>query len=162
MLENSNLAASGWRKGQAMSYRTVILVAVLVFAIALAIVVGNRLSGEGVAVALGVAVGVVVGVPVGVLASLLTRPPAHPSGYAYIPGQDDAEGYMVALPDLEPGQVPALVVLSAEQVAQLANIGRGDGKARATPQPSLARPEQRQFITVGGADVPDLDTGINP
>jgi hypothetical protein len=145
-----------------MSYRNVIFVAVLVFAIALAIVVGNRLSGEGMAVALGVAVGVAVGVPVGVLASLLTRSPSRSSGYAHVLGQDDAEGYMVALPDLEPGQVPALVVLSAEQVAQLANIGNGDGKARAMPQPGLARPKQRRFITVGGADVPDLDANINP
>ena len=138
-----------------MSYRTVIFIAVLVFSVALAVVVGNRLSGEGMAIALGVAVGVVAGV----LANLLTRKALGAStGQAYILGEDGSEGYMVALPDLKPGQVPALVVLSAEQVAQLAQVGQGNGKAKTKPQPvSPSKPERRQFIAVGGADVPDLE-----
>lgn len=57
-----------------MSTRTMIFIAVLVFAVSLGVVTGNRLSADALPIALGVAVGVTAGIPISlVLAAVMTR-----------------------------------------------------------------------------------------
>jgi hypothetical protein len=115
-------------------------VALLVFAIAFAIVTGNRLSAEALPIALGVAVGVAVGIPTSVLlAAFMAR-----QVMASIPAQQN-------------------VGTGSKRNPASSAPHTGNGKARSRPvSPQIEHQAMpvasgRQFTVVGGASAPLLE-----
>ncbi len=117
-----------------MDRRLIILVGVSVFAVTLAIVIGSRLTGESLLVALGIALGVLLGIPVGAMAVLIGRRGEQAAGRA--PGIDEGS---------------ALLALSDQQADRLFRaLDRPQASADAFTLP----PRQgRQFSAVGGAEL---------
>ena len=126
------------------------LAVLLVFAIVLAIVIGNRLSLQAMVIALGVAVGVAVGVPVGVLVATLK--PGHTTAPRVL-SLDGQRGD----PDLQPGDVPTTIILTADQADALVKVLQ---RQQARPESFALTPrQQREFTIVGGADLPVTEEG---
>ena len=71
-----------------MSTRTLLFIVLLVFAITLAIVVGNRLSGDALPIAFGIAVGITVGMPTSVLVAIMTRQASFGAPVQVVSAQD--------------------------------------------------------------------------
>lgn len=125
-----------------MSTRTMLFAALLVFAVALAIVVGSRLSEAAMSVVLGVAVGVAVGIPTSVLVAVLTRQvvlemPTNQGWQAQYEGSQDGQ----------PSNGRSRPQTRQEPTSQ-----------NAPRQPLPTRYDKgRQFTVVGGAAPPLLD-----
>ena len=115
-----------------MNRRMIALVGVLAFAITLAIVIGNRLPGESVTIAFGIAVGIVLGIPAGMLAMTIGLRRAH--------SPETAKG-------------TTTLVMTPQQADRLF---RALERPQASPDGFTLPPRQeRQFSTVGGADLAD-------
>lgn len=117
-----------------MNRRIIALISISIFAIALAIVIGNRLTGETMVIALGIALGIVIGIPVGALTIMIgARMPGRSSG---------AEEGATTL------------VLTSQQADQLL---RALERPQTSPD-SFALPPRsdRSFSAVGGAELTDL------
>ena len=119
-----------------MSNRTLALIAVMVFAVTLAIVIGTQIPAQAMPIVFGVAVGVAVGVPTSVLVAMLTRQA------------------MLSLPDKQ------------DLYVHTGGNGNGSGPQRreathpSTPQVASSLPPAesgRQFTVVGGAAPPLLE-----
>jgi len=114
--------------------RIIALVGISLFAITLAIVIGSRLTGEAMMIALGIAVGLVVGIPVGVLAITI--------GQRAQPHSRGAEEASTSLG------------LTSEQFEQL--LRALDRPQQASPDTFTLPPRQnREFSAVGGAELDD-------
>src|SRR5688572_17107582 len=134
-----------------MNNRHFIGLVILVFAIALAIVLGMQLTGQAAVIVFGAAVGVIIGVPAGLVSAYLV----HRLGW--FPTQPPAQ--QIDFQGLEAGAL----MLTAEQAETLyALIQRLDALNAATPAPTssqnvpvLTRPpaRQRDISVVGGADL---------
>jgi hypothetical protein len=113
-----------------MSNRFLISVGVTIFAISLAVLLRDSLTGEARLVAEGIAVGLILGVPVGMLSMGLARR-AHRAEY---------------------GASAATPVLSAEQTDLLVRaLERQQASGMSFDSPSKG---ERTFEAVGGADLP--------
>ena len=114
--------------------RVIVLVGVSLFAITLAIVIGSRLTGEAMMIALGIAVGLVIGIPVGVLAITMGQR-AHPHSRGAEEGSTS-------------------LGLTSDQLEQL--LRALDRPQQASPDTFTLPPRQgREFSAVGGAELDD-------
>lgn len=118
-----------------MNRRLIVLVGVSIFAVALALVIGSRLTGEALLVALGIALGVILGIPVGVMAVLIGRRGEKAASRAS--GIDDGS---------------TAVVLTDQQVERLFRALDRPQQASADAF-TLPSRQERQFSAVGGADL---------
>jgi hypothetical protein len=128
-----------------MTTRTLLFIVVLIFALTLAIVVGNRLSTEALPIAFGIAVGVVVGMPTSVLVAIMTRQTALTVPVQYVPVPDAASASNGGAHDGHTngnGKRPA------------SHPTRETPVHEAIPTPSVS---SRQFTLVGGASAPLLE-----
>jgi hypothetical protein len=129
-----------------MSTRTLLFVILLVFAITLAIVVGNRLATDALPIAFGIAVGITVGMPTSVLVAILTRQVTFGVPVQVMPAQEwPASGNGHAPSERPNGKQPA--------------------SRRARPAPTYeavpAPPSNgRHFTVVGGASAPSLERDL--
>lgn len=122
-----------------VSQRAVISLAVLVFAVTLGAVVGNRLvSTNAMAIALGVSVGAVAGIATGVIAALfvLRQRPSDPTA--------------------DPTRGMTSIVLSADQAERLLQMLNSRRQASPDLFP-LTAAHEREFTVVGGASLNDQD-----
>ena len=104
---------------------------VLAFAVTLAVIVGNRLSDEAMAVLAGAVCGVGAAIPTSLLVVAVSRK------------QDGQRGQQYAQPHMQQGAYPPVVVVAPQGGQQWANDWR--------QPPPLTAPVQRQFTVVGGA-----------
>jgi hypothetical protein len=120
-----------------MNWRVIALVGVSIFAVTLAVVIGSRLTGEVLLIALGLAVGIVLGIPVGAMMVLIGRRSQQAAGRAS--GIDEGS---------------TAVVLTDEQADRL--FMALDRPQQASADAFALPPRQgRQFSAVGGADLTD-------
>lgn len=117
-----------------MNKNFLIPLGVVAFAVTLAVVMRDSLSGEAQLVAFGIAIGLIVGVPVGMLSMALARR-ADRAGHAQASSS-------TAL-SLSPDQTELLLRAIERQQASPASFG-------------LTSREGRTFTAVGGADVSGL------
>lgn len=115
------------------------VLAVMLFAVTLAVIVGNRLSDEALAVLAGAVCGVGAAIPTSLLvvaASQRRRDEAR-----------DADGLnrSARLPPYQQGAYPPVVVIAPPGVQQRPDVWNG-------LPPSLTAPMQRTFTVVGGAE----------
>jgi len=120
-----------------MNRHLVVLAGVALFAVTLAIVIGSRLSGEVLLIALGIALGVVLGIPVGAMAVLIGRRGEQTTG---------------RMPGAEEGST--LLALTAQQADRLFRALDRPQQASADAFTLSAR-QERRFSAVGGADLTD-------
>ena len=104
--------------------------AAMAFAVTLAVIVGNRLSDQAMAVLAGAVCGVGAAIPTSLLVVAVSR------------RQDGQRGQQYAQPPQQ-GAYPPVVVVAPQGGQQWANDWR--------QPPSLTAPVQRQFTVVGGA-----------
>ena len=127
-----------------MSTRTLLFIVLLVFAITLAVVVGNRLSSDALPIAFGIAVGITVGMPTSVLVAIMTRQATFGTPVQFVSAQDWAAHTSGN------GSAPA-------------GQTNGNGKqqpSREVRQAEASPPLQtdgRHFTVVGGASAPLLE-----
>lgn len=114
--------------------RMIALVGISAFAVALAIVIGTRLTGELLMLALGLALGIVIGIPVGVLTITVGRWPQK----RFLGTEEGSSS----------------LTLTAEQADQL--LTALDRPQQASPDTFTLPPRQnREFSAVGGAEIND-------
>ncbi len=104
---------------------------VLAFAVTLAVIVGNRLSDEAMAVLAGAVCGVGAAIPTSLIVVAVSR------------RHDGQRGQQYAQPQTQQGAYPPVVVVAPQGGQQWANDWR--------QAPPLTAPVQRQFTVVGGA-----------
>jgi hypothetical protein len=129
-----------------MSRRILIIAALLAFMIALAIVIGTRLTGIAAAIGFGIAVGVSMGVPVGVgMAYAIHR-------WGLFPPE---KSHYATWEDLEPG----MLLLTPEQADALLGNLEQQPRSSASPRPPLDRSghRDREFTVVGGGGIISRD-----
>ncbi len=120
-----------------MNKHLIVLVGVSIFAIALAIVIGSRLTDEALLVTFGIALGIVLGIPVGAMAVLIGLRKEQTVGRAS--GIDEGS---------------TAVVLTDQQADRLFRaLDRPQASADAFTLPPR---QERQFSAVGGADLSDV------
>ena len=134
---------------EAVKYKTILLIVLLAFAVSLAVVVGQRLSSEAMAVIIGVLAGVAASIPTSLIVvwvALRVR-----GGQAEV---------VVERPAPEPKIVVMAPPAAAPAGAYAPQIGAGYfplTDARLAPQMPLTRqPFGRQFTVIGGADEEDI------
>ena len=103
----------------------------LAFAVTLAVIVGNRLSDEAMAVLAGAVCGVGAAIPTSLIVVAVSR------------RHDGQRGQQHAQPHTQQGAYPPVVVVAPQGGQQWANDWR--------QPPPLTAPVQRQFTVVGGA-----------
>ena len=123
--ENRN---SGWGR-----LKVFIGLVMLAFAVTLAVIVGNRLSDEALAVLAGAVCGVGAAIPTSLLIVAVSR-------------RRSEENERRVQPSTPQGVYPPVVVVAPPGVQQRPNAWNG-------LPPSLAAPIQRNFTVVGGASV---------
>lgn len=122
-----------------LNQRVMLLLAVLAFAVALAIVIGNRLASDtAMAVALGVALGVIVGVPVGVGAAMYVM-----------------RGHSKSLGAVPTDEHHTTIVMPTEQADKLIQMVNSRRQASPDSFPLTAR--EREFTAVAGATLESHD-----
>jgi hypothetical protein len=117
-----------------MNKNLLIPLGIFVFAITLAIVLRDSLSGEAALIAVGIAIGLAIGVPAGMLSMTL----AGRWNRSVPPPVSQSSGLT-----LSPEQTELLLKAIERQQASPAGFG-------------LAARETRSFTSVGGANVADL------
>ena len=123
-------------QGGYMNRHIVVLVGVSIFAITLAIVIGSRLTGEVLLMALGIALGVVLGIPVGAMAVMLGR---------------RKERKVSRESAIDEGTTA--IILTDQQADRLFRaLDRPQASSDAFTLPAR---QERQFSAVGGADLTD-------
>jgi len=118
-----------------MNKNFLIPLGIVVFAISLALMLRDSLSGEAALIAVGIAIGLVIGVPVGMFSMRL----AGRAGRAIQPPVSQQSAGLI----LSPEQTELLMKAIERQQASPAGFG-------------LAAREPRSFTSVGGAGVADL------
>jgi hypothetical protein len=121
-----------------------LFIILLVFAVTLAIVVGNRLSTEAMAIVFGVAVGVAVGIPTSVLVAIMTR---QAVGNSPVEHEWQASGN---------GNGSRSRANNRPAPSRSSTHAPVSTPARQQTAPVLAVSE-RHFTVVGGADAPLLE-----
>lgn len=117
-----------------MNRRVIVLVGVSIFAVTLAVVIGSRLTGQALLVALGIALGVMLGIPVGAMAVLIGRRRELSAG-------------------IEEGSTA--VILTDQQADRLFRALDRPQQASADAFTLPAARQERRFSAVGGADLTD-------
>ncbi len=108
----------------------------LVFAVALAVVVGKQMSTEAMAVVIGVVCGVAAGIPTSVLLLLLFT-------------RRDRQRLEGAERQTQPGSYPPVVVIQGGAPQPLPMVPPGGYWPALQPGP----PVQRRFHVIGGSDL---------
>ena len=119
---------SGWKRLKVFAG-----LVILAFAVTLAVIVGNRLSDEAMAVLAGAVCGVGAAIPTSLLVVAVSR-------------QRNEENKRRVQPPAPQGIYPPVVVVAPPGVQQQPNVWNG-------LPPSLTAPMQRTFTVVGGAPV---------
>ena len=114
---------------------------VMAFAVTLAVVVGNRLSDEALAVLAGAACGVGAAIPTSLLVVAVTRRRHEPRGFGEPSGRELGRAVQPPMPQ---GVYPPVVVVTPPGGQQR------PGEWNSLP-PSFTAPTQRHFTVVGGA-----------
>ncbi|MBN1431044.1 MAG: hypothetical protein JXB07_21930 [Anaerolineae bacterium] len=116
-----------------MNKHVIVLIGVSIFAITLAVVIGSRLTGQVLVIALGIALGIVIGIPVGALTMVVgLRSRSQSTG-------------------VESGATT--IVLTDQQTDLLI---RALERPQTSPDSFTLPPRQdRSFSVVGGADLSD-------
>jgi hypothetical protein len=138
-----------------MNNRWIVIAGVMVFALALAYILGTRLAGQAAAIAFGAAVGVIVGVPLGVGTAYIMLRRGISAGQMPVSQainltwDDLPEGTMI----LTLEQSEALIALL--QQPQVVVQPSATSTAPLSPNDVLARPARRDrdISVVGGADL---------
>jgi hypothetical protein len=127
-----------------VKYKTILLIVLLAFAVSLAVVVGQRLSSEAMAVVVGVVAGVAASIPTSLIVvwvAMRTRPGAT----------------VVEERRPQPAE-PRIVVVPAPAAAQPPSYPQPVGPHLVAPYPSSSSmgyqpvmPGHRQFTVIGGA-----------
>lgn len=120
-----------------MNRHLIILVGVSLFAITLAVVIGGRIEGEVLLIALGIAIGIVLGIPVGAMAVMLGRRGEQSSDH---------------MSGIEEGSTA--VILTDQQADRLFRALDRPQQASADAF-TLPSRQERQFSAVGGAELTD-------
>ncbi len=107
--------------------KRVIIPVMLGFGVTLALVIGQRMTTDAMAVVLGVAVGVAASVPTSILLVALVRRAQRESGGRLEPAQAAQAAY--ALP---PQQQPNIIVLNPGDL-----LGQRNGQSAYLPQPPV-------------------------
>ncbi len=128
-----------------MKYKTILLIVLLAFAVSLAVVVGQRLSSEAMAVIIGVVAGVAASIPTSLIVVWLAlrlrgdraevvveRPAPEPKIVVMTPPAATPAGAYA--PQLGPGYFPSTDPRLAQQA------------------PLTRQPVGRQFTVIGGVD----------
>ena len=121
------------RKSRWRRLSTFIGLVTLAFAVTLAVIVGNRLSDEAMAVLAGAVCGVGAAIPTSLLVVAVSR-------------QRNEENKRRVQPSVPQGIYPPVVVVAPPGVQQRPNVWN-------SLPPSLTAPVQRTFTVVGGAPV---------
>ena len=130
-----------------MKYKAIALLGLVAFAVTLAVVVGQRLSAEAMAVIVGVIAGVAASIPTSLIIVWVTARSAAHSRPAPAPVE--------AAP---PASQPRMVVVQPQAAAPLLAAGYGYGfpsqaqhTSYAVPYgpPAYAGPPQRNFTVIG-------------
>jgi len=129
-MDEKDMRNNAWRRLKVLG-----ALIVVAFAVTLAVMVGNRLSNESLAVLAGAVCGVGAAIPTSLLIVAIAR------------RRDEPRNVQPAMPQ---GAYPPVIVVTPPGVPQQA----GDWN---TLPPSLRAPVQRQFTIVGGASG-DADT----
>jgi hypothetical protein len=115
-----------------------LIVAVLLFTMTLAVIVGTRLSDEALAVLAGAVVGVAAAIPTSLLIVTVVR------------RRDEGRGRTMAMPQQQQAQAPPVIVVTPQ------NGQPGMGSWRDMP-PSLTMPQQRRFTVVGADSTAEME-----
>ncbi len=135
-----------------MKYKTILLLVLLAFVISLAVVVGQRLSAEAMAVVVGVVAGVAASIPTSLIVvwvALRSRPGSPPRADD-MPAAPPEPRIVVVSPQ-GAGHAPAPAYTHMQPAAPhlYAPAPMGGGMAF---EPALARATgRRQFTVIGGA-----------
>ena len=121
-MDERGYRGKGWGR-----LKVLVAAVVLAFAVTLAVVVGNRLSDDALAVLAGAVCGVGAAIPTSLLVAAVSKRRAEPRGQAVAPQ----------------GAYPPVVVVTPP------GMGRQANGWSALP-PSLAAPVDRHFTVVGG------------
>lgn len=135
MRETGDQRASAWRR-----LGTFVALVAVAFAVTLALVVGNRLSGEALGVLAGAVCGVGAAIPTSLIVVAVTRRRGGSS--------DGALGRM-SMSHQASERYPPVIVVSPQGVQERAHPGWNG------LPPSLSAPMERNFTVVGGRS---LDT----
>jgi hypothetical protein len=133
MIEREDRRVSGSRK-----LKTFVGLIALAFAVTLAVIVGNRLSDQALAVLAGAVCGVGAAIPTSLLIVAITRRREQP--------QTDWNSSHQPPLYQQQGAYPPVIVVAPPGVQQQPYGWNGF-------PPSLAAPTQRQFTVVGGAPI---------
>ncbi|MBS1253556.1 MAG: hypothetical protein MAG451_02605 [Anaerolineales bacterium] len=117
--------------------RGVLQLGIVVFAIALGVVTGNRLSSEAMAVVVGVVCGVLASIPMSVMILVLTRRLSKP-----------ARSDKSTLPAQHRPSYPPVVVVQSDGGGQRSQFG----PAWDAPAAAENQPWRRSFTVVGEED----------
>jgi hypothetical protein len=138
-------------------YRLIFLLGTLAFFITLAVVIGQRLSTEAMAVLMGVIAGVVASIPTSMLVSWIAIQMIKPA-----PAPVQAQPAPRPEPIAKPEQ-PQIVVLQQPMpnMTPTANLGYNQANWNMASYPSLPQTQQpRKFTVIGGnaesEDLPQL------
>ena len=122
----------------------------MAFSVALAVVVGHRLSGEAMAVVIGVMAGVVASIPTSLIVVWFASRPRVTRMPMDMPARPAPEPRILLMP--APQSAPAMTRLAAYGAQSYA------GYAQAAPQPGQYAPEPvlvaRHFTVIGGSEMP--------
>jgi hypothetical protein len=132
----------------------------MAFSVALAIVVGHRLSGEAMAVVIGVMAGVVASIPTSLMVVWFASRPRVTRTPMDIPARPTPEPRILLMP--APQSAPAMTRLAAYGTQSYAGYAQGGAAqpGQCMPEPVLVA---RHFTVIGGSELPGdielADTG---
>lgn len=140
-------------------YRLIFLLGTLAFFITLAVVIGQRLSTEAMAVLMGVIAGVVASIPTSMLVSWIAIQMIKPTTPAPVQAQPAPRPEPVAKPEPQ----PQIVVLQQPMpnMTPTASLGYNQANWNMASYPALPQtPQPRKFTVIGGnaesEDLPQL------
>jgi hypothetical protein len=134
----------------------------MAFSVALAVVVGHRLSGEAMAVVIGVMAGVVASIPTSLIVVWFASRPRVTRTPMDIPARPAPEPRILLMPAPQSAQAsPAMTRLAAYGAQSYAGYAQGAAQpGQYAPEPVLMA---RHFTVIGGSELPGdielADTG---
>jgi hypothetical protein len=132
-----------------MKYKTILLLSLIAFSVTLAVIVGQRLSAESMAVIVGVVAGVAASIPTSLIVVWVAARPAAGSQPAPAPMQSATPAGQPRLVMVQPQAAaqplppPTYSYVQPQSVQHLSY-------APAYSMPAYAPPPQRTFTVIGG------------
>ena len=140
-----------------MKYKTILLLALIAFGVTLAVIVGQRLSAEAMAVIIGVVAGVAASIPTSLIVVWIATRPA--------PGARSVPAPIVESRAEEPRETKVVVVQAPAlplQPPQVNPYGYSYPQPYAAQTPAYAPtyaplPSSRTFTVIGGETLEDFE-----